>query len=169
MWRDKELKEVYIIHKNKNNPYKKIKSYDQKTGHLIFEKEEFGGQYCKIGTTKEYDRETGKLIKETNHEALYPFSLPDLIQKFKKEYNTDIENPETILNSACYRYTKEACYKNQPVYAVSVLRDTSYEAYYIDGKTGETLFYLSQSLDPDKEVEPGEAFCKAMKDKGLDK
>ena len=34
----------------------------------------------------------GKLIKETNEDAPYEFSVKDLIQKFKKEYNTYFAN-----------------------------------------------------------------------------
>ncbi|MEO8236487.1 MAG: hypothetical protein ABI576_00165 [Flavobacterium sp.] len=42
-----------------------------------------------IGITKEYD-ENGKLIKETNHDVPYKFSIDDLREKIKREYQVDI-------------------------------------------------------------------------------
>ena len=48
-----------------------------------------------IGIWLHYD-EIGRKIKEENLDVDYKFSIKDLIQKFQKEYNIDIEDPKNV-------------------------------------------------------------------------
>ena len=153
------------------DPYVIIKRYDEKSRILIYEEHQFYDFYCKIGITKEYNK-MGKLIKETNEDAPYEFSVKDLIQKFKKEYNIDLEDREkssgksNSVYDGVRRYPTEECYHNKPIYEVGYSLKDGYHSYFIDGTTGETLFTIV-TTPYDEDIVPSTEFCKHIKSKSI--
>jgi hypothetical protein len=86
---------------------------------------------------KKYD-ETGKLIKETDWNAPYKFSIKELIEKIKKEYNIDLED-KTQGGSVGRRGDKAG----KLYYEVSLSsKENNLKRDYIliDGNTGKTVF-----------------------------
>ncbi|MEO8236491.1 MAG: hypothetical protein ABI576_00185 [Flavobacterium sp.] len=81
-----ENTDIEII-KKLNSPYELRKEFFYKSGGLKLEGVKF--YFFPIGITKEYD-ENGELVKETNHDLPYKFSIDDLREKIKREYNVDI-------------------------------------------------------------------------------
>lgn len=72
--------------KKYNSPYVQINSFYE-NGNLQFEGLQF--YVFLVGINKEFD-DNGKLIKETNNDLLYKFSIDDLREKLKREYQVDI-------------------------------------------------------------------------------
>lgn len=71
----------------KNSPIRERKGYSKENYVLIF--------YCKffydnpIGKTKEYNK-LGKLVRETDNDKNYPFSVEQLQKLIKNEYDVDL-------------------------------------------------------------------------------
>ena len=92
-----------------------------------------------IGIWLYYD-EIGRKIKEKNFDIDYKFSVKDLIQKFQKEYNIDIEDPKNV--HYCDRFLPQDL--KRPLYEIGVNTEEPdvWMIYLIDGNTGETLYKL---------------------------
>ncbi|MEO8236488.1 MAG: hypothetical protein ABI576_00170 [Flavobacterium sp.] len=78
---------IQVEEKKVDSPYKLYKIYFKSTFNLKGIEKIFYG--FPIGITKEYDK-NGKLVKETNYDLPYKFSIDDLREKIKREYNVDI-------------------------------------------------------------------------------
>ncbi|AWK04001.1 hypothetical protein HYN56_07055 [Flavobacterium crocinum] len=120
-------------------PYKYYYVYDSKSKLLT----SYGKLFIllEIGKWSYYD-ENGKLIKEIDFDKPYKFSISDLINKFNKEYNLDLEKPKTVFN--LYRY-EEKEYLNIPIYEVGINKDaysSDIEYYLVDGNNGKTLYSI---------------------------
>jgi hypothetical protein len=70
-----------------NSPFTFHKSYYKSTGLLKTSVTNF--QLFPVGSLKEYD-ESGKLIKSTDFDKNYKFSIYDLAKKLKTEFKKDI-------------------------------------------------------------------------------
>ncbi|WET48451.1 hypothetical protein PYS58_17960 [Chryseobacterium indologenes] len=100
-----------------------------------------------IGIFKEYD-ESGKLIREVNNDAPYKFSIDDLINKIKKEYDVDIvgdykdSDKTKIMVSRWLGYKEDwSIYKkNVPMYQVSIRdKEGAPIVLEINALTGDTI------------------------------
>jgi hypothetical protein len=91
-----------------NSPIKVTKSYFKNTGNIKTISIEFSG--CTIGFWNVYN-ENGKLVKQTNRDKNYSFSVYDLAEKFKKKFDIDI------------------MHTNQPLFAI-ILRGYDKFSYY---------------------------------------
>ncbi len=92
-----------------------------------------------VGTNKVYD-ENGKLIKETNRDLPYNFSIQDLINKMQKEYKIDILDIKQT--KSVFRYVEKEKVK-LPLYEVwcyNQKNDLKLICYIINGTTGETIY-----------------------------
>jgi hypothetical protein len=78
---------IQVEEKKVDSPYKLYKIYFKNTLNLKGMEKTFYG--FSIGITKEYN-ENGEVVKETNHDLPYKFSIDDLREKIKREYNVDI-------------------------------------------------------------------------------
>ena len=78
--------DIEII-KKLNSPYELRKEFFYNSGRLKLKSVKF--YVFPIGITKEYDK-NGELVKETNHDLPYKFSIDNLREKIKREYDVDI-------------------------------------------------------------------------------
>lgn len=114
-----------------------------------------------IGKRHDYDT-SGNVIKETDEDALYKFSIDDLILKMKREYNIDIENTEVISTFVRYK-TSELDF---PLYEIGhfVKHNTRCVYYLINGNTGKTLYITERvSIESDMDNEPVESILNEYK------
>ncbi|PAM91420.1 hypothetical protein B4N84_28350 [Flavobacterium sp. IR1] len=122
------------------NPYKKIFVYYKKNKLL----RSYGMQFYQfsIGIRKIYD-ETGILVKEIDNDKPYIFSLPQLIEKIKKEHDVDLED----LTQGCSVHRRVDKNLKKPIYEVYLLSKEdpySKKKYFLmDGVTGELIHTTS--------------------------
>ena len=132
------------------NPYTKIFVYNEKTNMLLTYVLQF--YQFPIGTGKHYD-ENGILIKEIDHDAPYSFSVKEVIEKVKQQYNIDLEDKT---QDGALKRDKHKEYLN-PVYEVYLpSKESSNKTDYIliDGKTGEVLYETSFSKREENQIPP---------------
>ncbi|WP_048512532.1 hypothetical protein [Chryseobacterium sp. FH2] len=158
-----EKKEKIIVEKsNKITPYEYNYVYSYKNKTLLIETKKFYS--IKIGIQRYYD-ETGKLIKETDYDKPYKFSIEDLINKMKNEYNIDLLDTKHIISLYRYEEKKDL---NIPLYEIWYNYDNSnrnnVECYLINGTTGETLFTVKRFLG-DKKGSLLQNYLEGLKDK----
>ncbi|WP_281310407.1 hypothetical protein [Flavobacterium flavigenum] len=118
---------IQVEERKVDSPYKLYKIYFKNTFNLKGIEKTFYG--FSIGITKEYD-ENGELIKETNYDLLYKFSIEDLREKIKREYKVDIVSD----------------YKDSDPTLIIVNR---WEGYHSDGgiyKKGVPMYQLKFSI-----------------------
>ena len=128
------------------NPYNKVKVYNAKTKALYAIGVDF--YQFPIRIDKDYD-ENGKIVKEIDNDKPYPFSMEQLIEKIKKEYNVNLEQktPGTWANRSIPEELKK------PVYEVHLAyKDHELKRQYvlIDGTTGKTLFTNDYFMNDDQ-------------------
>ena len=129
----KDEKEITVERTYTDSPYKKVEIY-YPNQNIKYWGDEFYS--FPIGIWFCYD-EIGRKIKEENLDIDYKFSVKDLIQKFQKEYNIDIEDPRKVFK--CNRYnTKDSI----PIYEIGIKTNEPYkwDFYIIDGNSGVTLY-----------------------------
>jgi len=83
---------------------------------------------------------SGEIIKKEDLDILYKFSIDNLIDKMRMEYDIDIVDTKICINVSRGVYKK---YNNNPLYCVYINGDIisgQFICYVIDGDTGETLF-----------------------------
>ncbi|MBS7229582.1 hypothetical protein KHA90_00975 [Flavobacterium psychroterrae] len=148
---------------NVETPYKIIKGFSNESKRLSI----IGYYFYQfsIKTDKEYD-DNGKLIKEINYDLPYKFSLKQVIDKVKKEYQVDLENigQESVLERfESNKPNKKTFYE---VYLKSNVEKSTWNYVLIDGTTGEVLFKTSRRYPPDNEVitiQPFDEYIKSLK------
>ncbi|MDI9312479.1 MAG: hypothetical protein QM535_19875 [Limnohabitans sp.] len=127
----------YILKiKKQNKPSTQTFVYNDKL-NLVAEGNDFYN--FPINSIKEYD-ETGKLIKETNLDLPYKFSIEDLGKKMKTQYDVDIYDVKQIHSMNRYEEKKHL---NIPLYEIWNNHKTNplkFTCYIINGSTGETLY-----------------------------
>ncbi|OWP85944.1 hypothetical protein BWK60_11430 [Flavobacterium covae] len=127
----------YILKiKKQNKPSTQTFVYNDKL-NLVAEGNDFYN--FPINSIKEYD-ETGKLIKETNLDLPYKFSIEDLEKKMKTQYDVDIYNVKQIHSMNRYEEKKHL---NIPLYEIWTNHKTNtlkFTCYIINGTTGETVY-----------------------------
>jgi len=137
--------EIQVEETDINSPYMIYKVYFKKSRQLKAICKKFYG--IPIGIDKLYD-EAGNLIKETNNDLPYKFSIEDLATKMKNEYNIDTYNQKqvfTILRT--YRDTSLSF----PYYEIIIHNGiASYKHYLINATTGQTIFVLNMIRGEDK-------------------
>lgn len=136
VWRDDEI--IKVERSSVSNPYTFHKSYSSKNKILLSEWIEFYRTFT--GIDRQYN-EIGKLILQKDQDKPYPFSIEDLIKKFKNEYSVDIENRKNVRN--VYR-GEEMINTGIPIYRVILKTEVEnkWVEYLINGNTGKTLYIL---------------------------
>jgi hypothetical protein len=150
--------------KIKNSPYCIVKVFYQNTS-LQAKGNEFYG--LPIGIHNEYD-EKGNLIKETNYDKDYKFSIDDLIKKMKEKYNYDLMNVEKTYN--LNRYI-DSQYTKLPIYELYYRDNKNHQvlhSYIINGNTGEVLFTTLRNTQG-KQGSLFDKFIESLKQKKEDK
>ena len=125
-----------------NTGYRFVCSYDA-NGLLLHSLTTFYN--IEFGIVRHYDS-VDNTAKEEDLNAPYKFSLDDLIDKMKDEYEIDILTPNLIWDVNRYVIDKE----NMPFYEVSVrdlMTDLVIHVYLIDGNTGEMLLITSRETE----------------------
>ena len=125
-----------------NSAYEFYSEYDAK-GLLMKTLTSF--YTAEIGVMCFYDV-SGNITQKENLDAPYKFSLDDLIDKMKDEYEIDILTPNLIWDVNRYVVDKE----NMPFYEVKVrdlVRIGIIHVYFIDGNTGETLLITTRETE----------------------
>jgi hypothetical protein len=103
-----------------------------------------------IGISKEYDT-SGNTIKETNHDLPFKFTIEQVCELIKKEYDVDLMKKPDFETSRvlydCYRFESKEVNKNdfRPVYEVSIRvkwdgKWPPKKIITIDGTTGKILY-----------------------------
>ncbi|MCH4830215.1 hypothetical protein [Flavobacterium columnare] len=127
----------------KNSPFVQVFSFHP-NGKLQLKAMEFYS--FRVEIDKLYD-ETGKLIKEINNDLPYKFSVDDLREKIKKEYDVDIvsdyrdSDPTLIFVNRWLGYKNDVgVYKKDvPMYQVSFWKKEGKRLLEINATTGETI------------------------------
>jgi hypothetical protein len=159
LYRDSSGKvDGYSEHRNYiNSPYTYYNEYDA-SGNLTLTSTSFSEMLTGIG--KRYDA-LGNVIKETDFDAGYPFSIDMLIHKMKEEYGVDL----LTRGSGYANRGQDEEYLHIPTYEVySILEETvpysrarnngevlyynrTYrKVYLIDGNTGVVLYITDMPL-----------------------
>lgn len=133
---------IQVRIQNIRSPYEVVKGFSNDTKRLLG----LGNNFYQfpIGIYKEYD-ENGKLVKEIDNDKQYDFSLKQVIEKIKKEYESDLED----LTQKATITRRVDPYLNKPIYEVHIRRskdDIEKNAYFyilIDGTTGKVLYTTS--------------------------
>jgi len=141
------------------NPYGVTKVYYLKNKSLCSVLNEF----YKIHLNKyiKYD-ESGKIVKEINFDKFYVFSLKDLLQKIKREYDIDLE--DKLKGAWANRWIDENLKK--PFYEVhlkSKENDMKRDYILIDGISGETSFTTSYYMKDQESITPFEQYLLILK------
>ena len=116
-----------------NTPFVSIKSF-YPNSMIKYSGNDFYATH--IGTWQEFDSK-GNLIKETDYDKTYKFSIKDLIEKIKKEYKVNLEDKQE--GASAGRREKNTIF----YYEVSLKsKEAPLKMDYIliDGNTGKTLF-----------------------------
>ena len=126
----------YEYRKYPNSAYEFFSEYDV-NGFLLHTIVTFHS--IEFGIVKHYDS-SGNIVKEENLDIPYKFSIDDLIDKMKAEYDVNITD-----SRICVSVDRgiEEKYNSNPLYDVYINADPTGRqqiCYVIDGLTGETLF-----------------------------
>ncbi|OXA90471.1 hypothetical protein [Flavobacterium hercynium] len=144
------------------NPYRRTYVYDKKTGILRVFVMEF--YQISIGIEKTYD-EKGVHLYEIDNDKPYKFSLQQLIEKVKKEYDIDLEDRRQ--NAVADRWLEGDAQK--PYYEVYMRskKSPNYEmdCIIIDGTTGEILFKTILSRYDEHAVPPFDQYLEIKEKK----
>jgi len=119
--------------RHKDSPYKTIKLFSNKTKMLMRESLNFY-DFC-IGDAKIYN-ERGELIEKNNCDSNYKFTLEEIIEKIKNDYQIDLN----LLNSA--DGLSRIYYENKYCYQLFKSLGTAKSPTRIiifDGNTGEVM------------------------------
>lgn len=125
-----------------DTPYGIVRVYHP-NGFLHIQGKEFYG--FPIGVYREYS-ETGKLIKETNYDEPYKFSVDDMAKKMKEEYNIDIMTPKAGTTVTRYKkspfpeyqiFTPKENYYLYDVYTINAVSGEGISIKIVNGKTDE--------------------------------
>ncbi len=117
----------------KNTPFTIVKVFHENKS-LLTKGEEFYN--FRIGTYKEYD-EIGNLIKETNYDQDYKFSIADLAKKMKEEYKIDILKRSPWIKVMRDKIDSVVIYKIMIYLKENKYSDT--KNFNIDGITGKVI------------------------------
>ena len=151
---------TYVTQSENQNPYENIFVYSNKTKMCIAFYREFYG--INIGKMMQYD-ENGKLIKEKDYDKPYKFSLKEVIEKIKKEYEIDLED----LTQRCVLERFESVELNKKPLYTAYLRNNDtpgiMDYIVIDGTTGETLFKTDMELNGEGEKTPYYKYIESLK------
>ena len=140
-------KEIQVEETNINSPNIFYKIYYKNSNHLKSSGNDFYD--FPIGITKEYN-ENGELIKETDYDKDYKFSIEDLQKKMKATYNVDIMDKKQTRSVS--RTTIDPRIKF-PYYQVLVNSGiASFTDYLLNGNTGEVIYKLSYVRDYEKDT-----------------
>ena len=124
--RDTPITLIYAYHKNNL-----LKAKGQQFYGMIY------------GTWKEYD-EKGKMIKETNYDKDYKFSVTDLEKKMNEEYKVnilDIKQTHSVSR-----------FKGNYKIICDPIAEVIFTEYEIDGTTGKTISIKKVNGDTDEET-----------------
>jgi len=144
------------------NPYKRTSIYFRKTKVLYTHVTEF--YQFSIRIDKTYD-ETGKVINEKDNDKPYVFSLRQLIEKIKREYNVDLEDrtQKGLVDRRIDAYLKK------PIYELDLpsekAPDFVTDYLLIDGITGEILFKTTYNNMDDSLTTPYYQYLELLKNK----
>ena len=140
-------KEIQVEETNINSPNIFYKIYYKNSNHLKSSGNDFYD--FPIGITKEYN-ENVELIKETDYDKDYKFSIEDLQKKMKATYNVDIMDKKQTRSVS--RTTIDPRIKF-PYYQVLVNSGiASFTDYLLNGNTGEVIYKLSYVRDYEKDT-----------------
>jgi len=131
-----------------DSPYKFYSDYDDK-GNIIEYIKSFSTFHVGIGL--HYDS-IGNIVKEEDFDLPYKFSLEDLIDKMKEEYDVDLLSKKT---GSVNRFLEQE-HLGIPVYIVNCrITDTPFKhVYIINGTTGEMLYTTKRLvMETDEEKE----------------
>lgn len=123
---------IQVDKSNKINPYKIIKVYSFKSKNLLNISKDF---YSFPVSYQKYD-ENGKLIEEKDYNKPYEFSIKDLVEKIKKEYQINLEDKSE--GSAAGRTLKDGVFYYE-VFLKYKTGEQKMEYLLIDGTTGKTV------------------------------
>ncbi|WP_145902553.1 hypothetical protein [Flavobacterium covae] len=93
----------------------------------------------KFGFKKEYD-EQGKLIRETNYDLPYKYTIEDLATKMNNQYQIDIYNIKQIHSINRYEEKKHLKIPLYEVWSYHKTNPLKLTCYIINGTTGETIY-----------------------------
>ena len=129
---------IQVMEYDTLSPYSRLCIYD-----LATKKRNFSCQYITgvpYGISRYYDKD-GNIIKEKDEDKNYLFSIPQLIEKIKTEYQRQIGKRESNIE---FRKFEE---KEKYYYLVVILPLDPYDVYQkpttnlvIGGQTGQTLY-----------------------------
>ncbi|OXA94730.1 hypothetical protein [Flavobacterium hercynium] len=156
---------IQVEHSSILHPYTKTYVYNKKTSLLLVFLLEF--YQFSIGILKTYD-DTGILIKETNYDKPYVFTLQQLIEKIKKEQDIDLED----LTKKSIVDRREDTALQKPIYEVHLesKKSPDYQTDYflIDGITGEVLFETTYFNRDEKSPTPYYQYLRLLKNKEIE-
>ncbi|HEX8577215.1 MAG TPA: hypothetical protein VF677_13050 [Flavobacterium sp.] len=130
---------------NTTTPYTTYK-YFHKNGILKTSVIRFYG--FPTGISKEYDQ-SGKVIKQTDWDKDYKFSIEDLVKKMKEEYDVDIMNVSRISRVHRFVEKKELKIPLYEIWSREEINRIRLKCYLINGNTGEVLF-INERFQGDK-------------------
>lgn len=157
---------IQVRIKSIKNPYEIVKGFSNYNKRLLGLTNNF--YQFPIGIDKEYD-ENGIVVKEIDNDTPYVFSLNELLQKIKKEYNVDLED----LTQRASVTRRVDPYLNKPIYEVHLrksIEDIETNRYFyilIDATTGNVLYTTSSyyKKGDDGSLSPFEEYYSALKKK----
>lgn len=153
-------KYLFVRESSVMNPYTYTFAFDAKNRILIASVKRFYD--IEIGIGKQYDH-TGKLINEEDYDKGYSFSIPDLVQKFSKEYHINLENRG---EEAFVKRRKE---KDELYYEIHIKDKKLFDKYryiLVDGKKGTILFDTLYNFRGYNEVSPFNQYLRSTKQAG---
>jgi hypothetical protein len=131
---------VFVSETEINSPYSNRKRYYISTNknQLSAEIKYFNGM--PIGICKEYD-EDGNVIKETDFDENYYFSIQQLIEKMENDFGIDLITPKNSNNQneklqIVYGVGRD---NSSHSYIVQISNGMHYRRIIIDGKNGEVI------------------------------
>ena len=124
-----------------NSPYQLNNSYYKTSLNLKTEGQLFYG--CPVGIYKEYD-DHGNITLQTDFESGYTFTIPNLIQKIKIDYNFDLATP--VYGTTIFRNNDTT--NNEFTYDVYLpIKDRTVRELTIDGVTGVVMSDVNSVLN----------------------
>lgn len=100
----------------------------------------------------------GEIISKEDLDVAYKFSVDNLINKMKTQYDIDIVDTQICVSITRGIYKE---YNNSPLYCVEAHEDKAINLliyYVVDGNTGETLFTTNRYLFDEREAVTDEYF-----------
>ncbi|MFK7002085.1 hypothetical protein [Flavobacterium oreochromis] len=99
-----------------------------------------------FGIAKEYD-EQGKLIRETNYNLPYKYTIEDLATKMNNQYQIDIYNIKQIHSINRYEEKKHLKIPLYEVWSYHKTNPLKLTCYIINGTTGETIYECERFIE----------------------